>query len=72
MYKTEGLLNQIAVVYKQFPDDSVKEMLTEFAKRMRNISKGGMISNTIIDKAFDLKDELMQHLTDLYLLQLNT
>jgi hypothetical protein len=31
-----------------------------------------MISNTIIDKAFDLKDELMQHLTDLYLLQLNT
>jgi hypothetical protein len=36
-------------------------MLTDVAKRMRNISKGGMISNSgyeyIVDKAIDLKDE---------------
>jgi hypothetical protein len=60
MYKTENLLNQIAAAHKQFPDDSVKDMLTDAAKRMRNISKGGMISNSgyeyIVDKAIDLKD----------------
>jgi hypothetical protein len=60
MYKTERLLNQIAAAHKQFPDDSVKYMLTDVAKRMRNISKGGMISNAgyelIIDKAIELKD----------------
>ncbi len=54
-------LNQIAAAHKQFPDDSVKYMLIDVAKRMRNISKGGMISNGgygyIIDKAIDLKDE---------------
>ena len=61
MHKTEWLLNQIAAAHKQFPDDSVKYMLTDVAKRMRNISKGGMISNGgygyIVDKAIDLKDE---------------
>ena len=61
MHKTEWLLNQIAAAHKQFPDDSVKYMLTDVAKRMRNISKGGMISNSgyeyIVDKAIDLKDE---------------
>ena len=45
MYKTESLLNKIAAAHKQIPDDSVKEMLTDAAKRMRNISKGGVISN---------------------------
>ena len=61
IHKTEWLLNQIAAAHKQFPDDSVKYMLTDVAKRMRNISKGGMISNGgygyIVDKAIDLKDE---------------
>jgi hypothetical protein len=60
MYKTESLLNKIAAAHKQFPNDLVKEMLTDAAKRMRNISKGGMISNAgyedIIDKAIELKD----------------
>jgi hypothetical protein len=60
MNKTKWLLNQIAAAHKQFPEDSVKDMLTDAAKRMRNISKGGMISNAgyeyIIDKAIDLKD----------------
>jgi len=60
MNKTEWLLNQIAAAHKQFPEDSLKNMLTDAAKRMRNISKGGMISNAgyefIIDKAIDLKD----------------
>ena len=58
--KTEWLLNQIAAAHKQFPKDSVKDLLTDAAKRMRNISKGGMISNAgyefIIDKAIELKD----------------
>jgi len=60
MYKTENLLNQIAAAHKQFPNDSVKDMLTDAAMRMRNISKGGVISNIgyeyIIDKAIELKD----------------
>tara|TARA_R110000796_G_scaffold22598_1_gene65383 strand:+ start:165 stop:884 length:720 start_codon:yes stop_codon:yes gene_type:complete len=60
MNKTEWLLNQIAAAHKQFPEDSVKDMLTDAAKRMRNISKGGMISNAgyefIIGKAIELKD----------------
>jgi hypothetical protein len=60
MNKTEWLLNQIAAAHKQFPEDSVKHMLTDAAKRMRNISKGGVISNAgyefIIDKAIELKD----------------
>tara|TARA_B100000795_G_scaffold165802_1_gene124719 strand:- start:223 stop:981 length:759 start_codon:yes stop_codon:yes gene_type:complete len=60
MYKTENLLYQIAAAHKQFPNDSVKDMLTDAAKRMRNISKGGMISNVgydyIIDKAIELKE----------------
>jgi len=60
MNKTEWLLNQIAAAHKQFPKDLVKDMLTDAAKRMRNISKGGMISNAgyefIKDKAIELKD----------------
>ena len=60
MNMTEWLLNQIAAAHKQFPKDSVKDLLTDAAKRMRNISKGGMISNAgyefIIDKAIELKD----------------
>lgn len=60
MNKTEWLLNQIAAAHKQFPKDLVKDMLIDAAKRMRNISKGGMISNAgyefIIDKAIELKD----------------
>jgi hypothetical protein len=61
--KTEWLLNQIASAHKQFPDDSVKYMLTDVAKRMRNISKGGMVSNVgyeyMVDKAIESarKDE---------------
>ena len=59
MYKTESLLNKIAAAHKQFPNDSVKDMLTDAANYMRNISKGGMISNGgyeyIIDKAIELK-----------------
>ena len=60
MCKTEWRLNQIAAAYKRFPDDSVKQTLTDVAKRMRNRSKGGMISNgdyeCIVDKAIYLKD----------------
>lgn len=60
MNKTEWLLSQIAAAHKQFPEDTVKDMLTDAAKRMRNISKGGIISNAgyefIIDKAIELKD----------------
>ena len=60
MKKTEWLLNQIAAAHKQFPEYSLKCMLTDAAKRMRNISKGGVISNAgyeyIIDEAIDLKD----------------
>ncbi|MDB9721288.1 hypothetical protein OAA67_05380 [Winogradskyella sp.] len=60
IFKTESLLNKIAAAHKQFPDDSVKIMLTDAAKRMRNISKGSMITNAgyeyIIDKAIELKD----------------
>ncbi|WP_296636148.1 hypothetical protein [Polaribacter sp.] len=57
--KTEWLLNQIAAAHKQFSKDTVKDMLTDAAKRMRNISKGGMISNQgyeyMIDNAVELK-----------------
>lgn len=73
MHKTEWLLNQIAAAHKQFPDDSVKYMLTDAAKRMRNISKGGVISNAgyefIIDKAIELKDvtEVIPNATIRYL-----
>jgi hypothetical protein len=73
MYKTESLLNKIAAAHKQIPDDSVKEMLTDAAKRMRNISKGGVISNAgyefIIDKAMELKDvtEVIPNATIRYL-----
>ena len=73
MHKTEWLLNQIAAAHKQFPDDSVKYMLTDVAKRMRNISKGGVISNAgyefIIDKAIELKDvtEVIPNATIRYL-----
>jgi len=73
MYKTESLLNKIAAAHKQIPDDSVKEMLTDAAKRMRNISKGGVISNAgyefIIDKAIELKDvtEVIPNATIRYL-----
>jgi len=73
MYKTESLLNKIAAAHKQIPDDSVKEMLTDAAKRMRNISKGGVISNAgyefIIDKAIELKDvtEVISNATIRYL-----
>jgi hypothetical protein len=73
IYKTESLLNKIAAAHKQIPDDSVKEMLTDAAKRMRNISKGGVISNAgyefIIDKAIELKDvtEVIPNATIRYL-----
>ena len=73
MNKTEWLLNQIAAAHKQFPKDLVKDMLTDAAKRMRNISKGGMISNAgyefIIDKAIELKDvtEVIPNATIRYL-----
>ena len=60
MHKTEWLLNQIAAAHRQFPEVLIKDMLTDAAKRMRNISKGGMISNAgyeyIIDKAIGLKE----------------
>lgn len=73
MHKTEWLLYQIAGAHKQFPNDSVKVMLTVAAKRMRNISKGGVISNAgyefIIDKAIELKDvtEVIPNATIRYL-----
>lgn len=73
MNKTEWLLNQIAAAHKQFPKDLVKDMLTDAAKRMRNISKGGMISNAgyeyIIDKAIGLKEftDVMPNATIRYL-----
>ena len=73
MHKTEWLLNQIAAAHKQFPEVLIKDMLTDAAKRMRNISKGGMISNAgyeyIIDKAIGLKEftEVMPNATIRYL-----
>ena len=73
MHKTEWLLNQIAAAHKQFPEDLIKDMLTDAAKRMRNISKGGMISNAgyeyIIDKAIELKEvtDVMPNATIRYL-----
>ena len=73
MNKTEWLLKQIAAAHKQFPEDSVKDMLTDAAKRMRNISKGGMISNAgyeyIIDKAIELEEvtDVMPNTTIRYL-----
>ena len=73
MNKTEWILNQIAAAHKQFPEVLIKDMLTDAAKRMRNISKGGMISNTgyeyIIDKAIGLKEftEVMPNATIRYL-----
>lgn len=73
MHKTEWLLDQIAAAHKQFPEVLIKDMLTDAAKRMRNISKGGMISNTgyeyIIDKAIGLKEftEVMPNATIRYL-----
>lgn len=60
MNKTESLLNKIAAAHKYFPDDLVKQMLRDAANRMRNISKGGVISNAgyeyLIDNAIELKD----------------
>jgi len=60
IYKTVSLLNAIAAAHKEFPDDTVRKMLTDAAKRMRNISKGGMISNegykSIIQEAIDFKE----------------
>lgn len=60
MYKTVSLLNAIAAAHKEFPNDTVRKMLKDAANRMRNISKGGMISNvgyeTIIQEAIDFKD----------------
>jgi hypothetical protein len=60
MSNTVSLLNKIAAAYKKFPDDTVCEMLTVAAKRMRDISKGGMISNegykSIIQEAIDFKE----------------
>ena len=73
MHKTEWLLNQIAAAHKQFPEDLIKDMLTDAAKRMRNISKGSMISNAgyeyIIDKAIGLKEftDVMPNATIRYL-----
>ena len=73
MHKTEWLLNQIAAAHKQFPEVLIKDMLTDAAKRMRNISKGGMISNAgyeyIIDKAIELKEvtDVMPNATIRYL-----
>jgi hypothetical protein len=61
--KTEWLLNQIAGAHKQFPEDLVRDMLTDAGQRMRNISKGGMISNSgyefMVDNAIESarKDE---------------
>ncbi|MDB9993821.1 hypothetical protein OAE13_03975 [Flavobacteriaceae bacterium] len=60
MSNTVSLLNKIAAAYKEFPDDTVCKMLTVAAKRMRDISKGGMISNegykSIIQEAIDFKE----------------
>lgn len=60
MSKTVSLLNKIAAAHKEFPDDTVCKMLTVAAKRMRDISKGGMISNegykSIIQEAIDFKE----------------
>ena len=59
-YNTVSLLNAIAAAHKEFPNDTVREMLTNAAKPMRNISKGGMISNVgyeiIIKEAIDFKN----------------
>ena len=60
MYNTESLLNKIAASHKQYPNDIIRKMLFVAAQRMRNISKGGMISSfgykLIINKAIELKD----------------
>ena len=60
MYKTESLLNKIAAAHKEYNKDLIEQMLRDAAKYMRNISKGGMISNVgyeyLINKAIELKD----------------
>jgi len=61
--KTEWLLGQIAGAHKNLQEDLLKSMLTDAGQRMRNISKGGMISNIgyeyMVDKAIESarKDE---------------
>jgi hypothetical protein len=60
MYKTESLLNKIAAAHKEYDNGLIEQMLRDAAQRMRNISKGGMISNVgyeyLIAKAIELKD----------------
>ena len=60
MHKTEWLLGQIAGAHKDLQEDLLRRMLTDAGQRMRNISKGGVISNDgydyIVEKAIELKD----------------
>ena len=59
-FNTTSLLNKIAAAHREYPSDLIRNMLTDAAQRMRDISKGGMISNSgyeyIIEKAIELKD----------------
>ena len=60
MHKTEWLLGQIAGAHKNLQEDLLRDMLTDAGQRMRNISKGGVVSNDgydyIVEKAIELKD----------------
>ena len=60
IYKTESLLNKIAAAHKEYNNGLIEQMLIDAAQRMRNISKGGVITNKgyeyIINKAIELKD----------------
>ena len=60
MHKTEWLLGQIAGAHKDLQEDLLRDMLTDAGQRMRNISKGGVVTNDgydyIVEKAIELKD----------------
>ena len=60
IYKTESLLNKIAAAHKEYNNGLIEQMLIDVAQRMRNISKGGVITykgyEYIINKAIELKD----------------
>ena len=45
IYKTESLLNKIAAAHKEYNNGLIEQMLIDVAQRMRNISKGGVITN---------------------------
>ena len=56
---TEKMLFDVAAAHKQFPEDTLRQMLDEVALRLKNISKGNVITNEgykyIIEQALELR-----------------